>query len=164
MHACYVVLRDGNRPVTGGYDPTSNGVTLRTAYIFNVASLTFTDIAMMITDPCMHAACLLDNGDVFVSGGMRVYVDERGAIQKNPVIISEIYNITTDTWRKVSGFVWNTRYKHSCALLPNGKVLLSGGTNNPWHTELYNPTTDRFDAGEKLPRTINSITTIPVYK
>lgn len=113
-----VALKDGRVLLTGG---TAGGV-LASGEIFDPATGQFT-----LTNPLHyvrihHTATLLDNGKVLVTGG-----DQGGKGDS-----AELFDPTTDGGK--GGFsdlppMSTTRYFHQAALLGNGQVLITGGSN-----------------------------------
>ena len=97
-------------------------------------------------------ATLLQNGQVLVAGGDGSTSLILTLLQNGEVLIvaadSELYNPATRTWT-VTGPPNTTRYSATQTLLPNGKVLLAGGTDrncvtppcNLSSAELYDPFT-----------------------
>lgn len=85
-----------------------------------------------------HAATLLFNGEVLVTGGQ----NGTGYLS-----IAELYNSATGRW-SLTGGMTAARSGHSAVLLPNGEVLVAGGVNanlSPCGTlasaELFSPAT-----------------------
>jgi len=64
----------------------------------------------------------LPDGTVFACGG----VDE----MSNPVFPSELYNLKTNTWLPMDSLVLERAYHAVAVLLPNGKVMTTGGGND----------------------------------
>ena len=96
-----------------------------------------------------HAAISLDDGRIFVSGGVRI-LDE--------VVTSvgaEIYDVTTNTWAKTS--IQSRRTSaHTLTLLKDGRVIqiggFSGGSSDN-RTELYDSKTDEWLEGPVMNNT-----------
>jgi hypothetical protein len=67
---------------------------------------------------------------------------------------AELYDPATGTFRHTNGNMNARRAFHSATLLPNGKVLIAGGSDegHPWSAsdtaELYNPDTEQFSLVE----------------
>ena len=62
---------------------------------------------------------------------------------------AEIYDPVSGTFAVTTGAMMEYRYRCAATLLPNGRVLVSGGqtrlaTSNT--AEIYNPTSDTFQA------------------
>src|SRR4051812_30085570 len=100
-----------------------------------------------------HTATLLRDGRVLIAGGLtccRIL---------NPV--PEFYTNTAEIYDPASGEFTSTgsmsapRGGHAAVLLPDGRVLVSGGDNDdgalaPVSTEIYDPATGEFSAGGDL--------------
>ncbi len=82
-----------------------------------------------------HTATLLPNGKVLVSGGL--VPDELWP--EYAYKTAEVYDPATGTWRP-TGSMAEERAGHTATLLPNGKVLVVGGSHSPT-AELYDPAT-----------------------
>jgi hypothetical protein len=87
-----------------------------------------------------HTATLLPDGKVLVTGG-----SDGGDIgRNNDLATSEVYDPASRNWTP-TGSLTNRRHLHTATLLPNGKVLVVGGTtdfiNDLTSAELYDPAT-----------------------
>jgi N-acetylneuraminic acid mutarotase len=106
--------------------------------LYDPAIGTWTLASMLTTARNSHTATLLPNGKVLVAGG-RGFAGPGG----NALSSAEVYDPTTGTWTPTASLL-NARYSHTATLLPNGKVLVSGGYDathiDPAGTELYDPT------------------------
>jgi Galactose oxidase, central domain len=83
----------------------------------------------------LHTATLLPDGKVLVAAGADI--DGGGYF---PIASAELYDPATGTWT-LTRPLNNRRFSHTATLLPNGKVLVVGGSNNVGLTsaELYDP-------------------------
>ena len=83
-----------------------------------------------------HAATLLQNGNVLVTGG--VSADEK------PTATAEIYDPSTGTWNLTANMS-TARSRHTATLLQDGRVLIAGGRGlsglSLRAAELYDPAT-----------------------
>ncbi len=81
-----------------------------------------------------HSATLLADDRVLVAGGRNPYTNEG-------VRTCELYTPSTDSWSTVPGPDGPARVDHSAFLLPNGKVLLVGGSQqyNDSAQDLFDP-------------------------
>lgn len=89
-------------------------------------------------------ATLLPNGKVLIAGGA-------GAPNPGPPLSStDLYDPATNTFAPSTPSMNEPRARATATLLPNGKVLIAGGTNDT-STELYNPVTNSFAAADLTP-------------
>lgn len=138
------LLANGKVLVSGGFNPTDN--TLRYALsfceLYDPATRTWTATGSMSTKREGHAATLLPNGKVLVSGG------EPSTFEGNVASV-DLYDPASGTWT-VTAALSTPRGGHSSTLLPNGKVLVSGGIDNYGHVlpsaDLYDPATETWAA------------------
>lgn len=91
----------------------------------------------MATARAVHAAALLSNGKVLITGGM-----ERNDVYTNS---AELYDPAIGAF-VATGNMSQSRAGHSATRLPDGKVLIVGGSNTEWlaSAEVYNPATGAF--------------------
>jgi hypothetical protein len=79
---------------------------------------------------------------------------------------AELYDPATNTW-SAAGSLTTTRYNHRATLLPNGKVLVTGGYNSVLlvlaSTELYDPATNAWSAAGSMAtaRNVHAATLLP---
>jgi hypothetical protein len=96
--------------------------------------------AQMTTPRAEHAATLLANGKVLITGGN----DNTGI----SLASAEIYDPVANTFTATSHPMNSVRQAHHADLLPNGKVLISGGldsnNNSLASAEIYDPVADTF--------------------
>lgn len=92
----------------------------------------------MVTGRYQHTATLLPSGKVLVVGGYN------STIPTAYLTSAEIYDPSANTWSTTGSMATARRY-HASTLLPNGKVLVTGGqttTGDPTATaEVYDPAT-----------------------
>jgi len=96
-------------PGTGEWTPAS---AFNTPRVFGEATLT-----------------LLSNGKVLLAGGF--------SESETALASAELYDPATDTWTE-TGSLLTAREGHAASLLPDGKVLVSGGWDTP-SAEIYDP-------------------------
>jgi N-acetylneuraminic acid mutarotase len=102
----------------------------------------WTTTSSMGAERYLHTATLLQNGKVLVTagGGTR----SASGLSNS----AELYNPATGTWANASSMS-TPRFEHTATLLPNGKVLVTGGSSGKFthgtttlnSAELYNPQT-----------------------
>jgi len=137
-----VPLPGGRVLVTGGSggqdDPAS-------AEIFDPATSTFSAVGPMSTNH--YLATALADGRVLLTGGE----SEAGAILRS----AEIFDPVTNEFQP-TGEMTSPRVKHAGVLLPDGKVLIIGGSDTGGYssrfssTEIFDPKTGTFTPGPDL--------------
>jgi N-acetylneuraminic acid mutarotase len=134
------LLPGGKVLVVGGY----NDGALASSELYDPAGKTWSStITAPGTAREWHTATLLPNGKVLVTGGWQGTVSSGNAVAS-----AELYDPGAGTW-STTGSMANARYLHTATFLPNGKVLVAGGTTNDGTTslssaELYDPATGTF--------------------
>ena len=114
-------LSNGKVLVAGGInDNGSKDVTLASAELYDPATGHWTATGSLGAAREFHTATLLTTGKVLVQGG--------------GTNTAELYNPATGTWSPTGNPLFSG---NTATLLPDGKVLIVGGTS----AELYNPTT-----------------------
>ena len=138
------LLKDGNVLIAGGGD--AGGTAQAIAEIYDSASGKFVKAGPMNFARQEHRATLLLSGDVLITGG----VDNHGQVPA----AAEIYNpatrkftLTTAAFPGSGTNLSQGRYQHAAALLPNGQVLIAGGSGQKGTSrsaELYDPSRGSF--------------------
>jgi len=137
-----VPLDDGRVFIMGGGAGRLGDLT--TAEVFDPRTLTFTSVGPMHENH--YLATRLADGRILVTGGQ----GPRGEILRS----AEIFDPASGTFRRI-GDMGVPRVKHAGALLPDGRVLIIGGSVAGYEarfssTELYDPRTDRFVPGPSM--------------
>ena len=139
------LLPNGQVLLTGGLDgccdPNNLGTNLNTAEVYDPVANRFTALAATMTSArTFHAATLLPNGQVLLTGGLA------GQSMSAFVALNtaELYDPGTGTFNALSARMTSARAAHTATLLTNGHVLLAGGfadlTGSAFDTaELYGP-------------------------
>ncbi|MFZ0308533.1 MAG: kelch repeat-containing protein, partial [Candidatus Sulfotelmatobacter sp.] len=146
FHHTATLLQNGQVLITGGETDPTPSAAYNTAEIFNPATWTFTALSVnMTTAREGHAATLLNNGQVLITGG-----DLPAAGSLNT---AEIYDPVANAFTAVSATMTSPRIYHDAVLLNGGTILLSGGENDSGGNstalntaEVYNPTSQMFTA------------------
>jgi len=140
-----VRLADGRVLFVGGRaDTTTDDAeqVVASAQIYDPKTGSFSLTGSMTTPRDLAAAVLLPNGDVLVVGG-----DEEG----QNLDTAELYDpatgrfTATGSMLEATGTQLEGLWSPSALLLPGGKVLVSGYSDNA--VELYDPLTGTFSAG-----------------
>lgn len=159
------VLKDGRIMVAGGIN--SNGV-LNTVSAWNPATGAWAALAAMPSALYSHTATLLSDGRVLVAGGNNGLGE---------VDASYIYDPSANTWSTTpipagrQGILYQPRFGHNAVALPNGEVVISGGSQRfgtlTEQIEFYHPTdsvwvssgiTFGSAVGSILPRSYHTMT------
>jgi uncharacterized protein (TIGR03437 family) len=149
--AVATLLRDGKVLVAGGAPASNPYGGLSTAELYDPASGRWTLTGAMNTSRTGNTATLLPDGRVLVAGGFDL--SSGGATRSS----AEIYDPATGTWT-LTGSLRGGRAVHTANLLPNGKVLVTGGGNPSLDSvsdsaELYDPATGQWTETGK-PQTV----------
>jgi N-acetylneuraminic acid mutarotase len=112
-------LTDGRVLIAGGSDDV---FPLTDAELFDPATGTRTRIDSLENGRAKHTATLLNDGTVLISGG--------ATESSHPYTIPNVerYDPTTNTWSN-SGDLSHAREEHTATLLPDGTVMVVGGSN-----------------------------------
>ncbi len=155
------LLSNGKVLLTGGFD--SSGDSSASAELYDPASGTWTGTGSLATARQLHTATLLANGKVLVAGGQNI---TGGAF--TPLANAELYDPANGTWT-TTGSLATARGHHTETLLPNGKVLVVGGTFDLFNkdvlasAELYDPASGAWGAAGRLvtARNLHTATLLP---
>jgi WD40 repeat protein len=123
------LLPNGNVLVAGG--------SSRSAELYDPASEAWTVTGTLKTGRVDHMATLLSNGMVLVAGGICV----SGGGLCGVLTSAELYDPNTGKWTD-TGALSDLRWRQTATLLPNGNVLVAGGSTGGTSissVELYDP-------------------------
>lgn len=126
------VMFDGKVVVIGGGDPPTNTVEV---IDLNQPTPAWRTVAPMARVRRQHNATLLPDGTVFVNGGNSLPGFDNW---DSPVLESEIWNPQTETWTTMASATYPRRYHSAATLLPDGRVLTTGG-NAQFTPEVFSP-------------------------
>ena len=145
------LLSDGRVLIVGG-DPaawTFSGPYHASAEVYDPATGTFTATGSMAVGRELHAASLLSDGRVLVTGGVTE------SLHATSLDSAELYDPETGTFSP-TGPMTDGRVFQTATMLSDGRVLIAGGlaqgrvyANNPRFlasAEVYDPTTGTFAA------------------
>jgi uncharacterized protein (TIGR03382 family) len=141
-----VVLADGRVLAAGGRDAAGG---LSGAEIYDPIKDTWSSAGWMRARRVYHRVTVMKSGRVLVTGGCS------GGAPSGCTADVDIYDPSTNTWSAAASMAF-TRAWHAAASLPNGKVLVAGGTGADTTgfrstAELYDPTTDSWAALPPMP-------------
>ena len=164
------LLPNGQVLVTGGwFERSSSSGNADTAELYDSALGVFTSTGTMAKARSGHTATLLPNGKVLIVGGRTSTFDLSTVFKKQPRFLAtaEIYDPATRVFT-TTGSMAGPKTRHTATLLPNGKVLIVGGTDGSDHAqsgsaELYDPATGVFVPTGSLakPRSEHTATLLP---
>ena len=129
------LLPNGQVLVAGGDD--DNGDTFASAELYNPATGVWSPTGSLGFARSSHTATLLANGKVLVAGGY--YGPWDSAVSAS----AELYDPATGAWAPTGSLAF-ARVGHAATLLPDGRVLVTGGDNSSTElasAELYDPAT-----------------------
>ena len=129
-----VMYGQGKVIVIGGADPP-----LATAEVIdlNSPSPAWRDIASMSAARRQPNATLLPDGTVLVTGGSS---GEGFDNETAPVLAAELWNPATETWTSLASSTIYRGYHSVAFLLPDGRVVTAGGTDNSsGSAEIFSP-------------------------
>ena len=132
------LLADGRVLITGGQ--STAGEQLASAELFDPRTGTFTPTGPMVVARQYHTATLLTDGRVLVAGGGVDYTN------LNFLASAETFDPTTGVFT-ATGSMADARTYHGASLLPDGRVLVTGGYGAlaPLASaELYDPKAGTF--------------------
>ena len=142
-------LADGRILVTGGLPlPGSEVSALPAAEVFDPVQKRFTATGAMAMPRAGHTATTLQDGRVLVVGGR----DSTCAFTcgQRTWRSAELYDPATGTFSP-AGAPAQARFNHTATLLPDGRVLIAGGTTPDLEgtdvsslVEVYDPAANRF--------------------
>jgi hypothetical protein len=139
-----VALGDGRLLLVGG---TSTGYTfLASAELVDPVRMTVVRGGSMATARESHTGVLLPNGSVLIAGG---HAGRGAAIRLHDS--AELYDPVRGVFH-ATGSMTKRRHKHAGVLLADGRVLITGGSDERddrgayRDAEIYDPTTGRFSS------------------
>ncbi|HYO57962.1 kelch repeat-containing protein [Archangium sp.] len=150
-------LQDGRVLIAGGGQCP---ITHATAELYVPALGKWKPAGQLNQQRFHHAAVLLPNGKVLVAGG------RTGEYDGTVLASAELYDPATGTW-SFTGSLNTARGFHTMTLLPDGKVLVTGGGDASdaliSSAELYDPATGKWTAvaGMSTGRVFHEATLLP---
>jgi hypothetical protein len=149
VRAAAAPLPDGRVLVAGG---NNGSARLSSAEVFNPATGAFTPVSDMGADRARAAATPLADGRVLIAGGTNG-PPVPGAEVGPALASAEIFNPATNTFSSAGiGAMGTARRAPAAAPLPDGRVLVTGGSNGDGgehylaSAEVFNPDTNTFSS------------------
>ncbi|MFN0148825.1 MAG: galactose oxidase-like domain-containing protein [Dehalococcoidia bacterium] len=137
--AGHAILSDGRAIVIGGDDAGQTAAGIRDTNIFDVTSMSWTRAADMAFARWYPTATTLPDGRVLAISG-----SNNGCLTCF-VTKMEIYDPATNTWTPMaSSSDQSIEYYPFTYVLPNGKLLLAGASENPTNTQTLDFTTQTW--------------------
>jgi N-acetylneuraminic acid mutarotase len=125
------LLPDGKVLVAGGTgsnNTTGSNSALASAELYDPGNGSWTATGSMVAPRMFHTATLLPDGKVLVAGGTAVPGGDTGG-GKPPLASAELYDPKSGSWT-ATGSMPTPRQFHTATLLPDGKVLVAGGSGS----------------------------------
>ncbi|CAF4751815.1 unnamed protein product, partial [Rotaria sp. Silwood2] len=134
------VLKNGKVLIAGGIGIDGY---LDSAELYDPPTRTWSIVDSMSSTRHMHTASLLPNGKVLIVGG-HTYINDTSYSLNT----AELYDPITNTWKNTGNMNYG-REEHTASLLPNGKILITGGYSVSGQrflksAELYDPATETW--------------------
>ncbi|MDR1726466.1 MAG: hypothetical protein LBT74_00810 [Acidobacteriota bacterium] len=142
QRATATLLADGTVLIAGGF----NGSFLASAEIYDPSQRTVAATEDMDDARVGHGAVRLLNNKVLVVGGC-TYTNSSESVCDRYLSSAEVYDATEWTFELTAGALHDARRDATVTLLPNGKVLVVGGTNATGalaSAEIFDPATGTF--------------------
>ena len=145
-----VPLPDGRVFICGGQD--ANSRPKGDCGLFDPRTLQFEALGDLVVARAFHTAVLINSHQVLIAGG---YGYASGSLSQGALNSMELFDIDTGRSGQIRTALTQARYAHNSVLLPDGRVLILGGTRSdkdPWlqSTEVFDPTTSTISAGPSL--------------
>jgi Kelch motif/Galactose oxidase, central domain len=146
------ILADGRVLLTGGGLPG-----IAATEIYDPESRAWRQGSPMGTARRLHTVTLLRDGRVLIAGGFVCCVVEGQTASETASASAELYDPATGNFTP-TGSMAVARGLHQATLLPDGRVLMSGGFGpptspeipGPEHAEVYDPVTGTFASAGDL--------------
>ncbi len=143
-----VLLGTGQVLIAGGLGP--GWTFLSSAELYDPATSKFSPTGSLTVARESHVAVRLQDGRVLITGG-------HNGIRGNLTLLAstEVYEPTTGVFSQANDMRVR-RHKHDGVLLPDGQVLITGGSDERDDrgvynsSELFNPTTGNFTPGPSM--------------
>jgi X-X-X-Leu-X-X-Gly heptad repeat protein len=153
------LLDDGSVLLAGGMSGACGGGTILGAAELYVTSTTsggsFVPTKSMNVVRRDHAAALIANGNVLITGGYNQSISPTGPV---PLSSAEIFEKSSGTFRLLAASLTQPRWAHAMLPLKNGRIIIIGGD---YSAEIFNPISETFTSTGSSPRTKGSAAVLP---
>jgi len=123
------LLPNGKVLVSGGSNDSGQ---LSTSELYDPATGVWSGTGALATARAYHTATLLPNGKLLIVGGWN------SGVNPSYLASAEVLDSAAGSWG-ATGSLASTRISHTSTLLPNGKVLVAGGSSYLASAELFDP-------------------------
>ncbi|MGW3938937.1 Kelch repeat-containing protein [Streptomyces phaeochromogenes] len=162
QHDGAVLLDDDSVLVTGGADATS--AALDKTAVYDPTANAWQPVDNLGTPRQLHTITRLANGKVLVVGGL-----SGSSAAGTGLRSAELYDPLTHAWT-ATGSLTTPRWGHSAALLPDGSVLVAGGstirsgrtTTALRSAERYDPVSGRWSPAKDMTDARTGHTAVPL--
>jgi hypothetical protein len=186
-YALNIALPNGDVFICGGYMEGEPLIVESECYIYHPSTNTLDRVADMRHRRVHHAGCMLPNGNIFVCGGMgysEIAAPTHGLDNDRRTLLQtcEEYDFATNRWAYLSrpsdasraytlktaaeSYLTNVhaaaRDHHTCTLMKNGKIFISGGNGVRARCEIYDPEKGTFKPAAEFPVSIVNYVTVPL--
>jgi len=138
------LLTNGKVLITGGRTANIDAAVTASTELYDPSTGSFAATGAMITPRVLHTATLLPDGKVLIAGGYTPAANRYGI---GRLASAELYDPSAGTFTPTGSMI-TTHSCHSATLLGNGKVLITGDSQDViGHSaaaELYDPATGKF--------------------
>lgn len=145
------LMSDGNVIIAGGHNTA--GTPLATVDIYISTGAKYETRANMTVARASHTATLLPDGRLLVTGGVSDAASVANCDSGGTLICrrGSLWDPRTNLWTNTGNEMDAPRYNHTATMLPNGKVLITGGQidvagNVTADCDLFNPVSGNFEA------------------
>lgn len=143
-----VLLRDGRVLLSGGWAEALVGVLQASdrAEIFDPVAGTFTEVGRMRQARVDHAAALLPDGRVLITGGSVL----NGTFLAD-LASAELFDPATGAFTLHPTGMVHTHATHACLSVGAGRFVVAGGSDADLRAEVYDAATNSFSALSEAP-------------
>jgi hypothetical protein len=125
------MLRNGKVLLVGGWTTGSldNPSTLASAELYDAATGAVSSTGPLAVARADHTASMLPDGRVLILGGWSGSFTAIAGYVGGPVAMAEVYDPTTGAF-SYAGSVGTARYSHAVTTLPDGTIMILGGSDS----------------------------------